>query len=95
VVASRGFSLVGDTDLDQADPCRFQPFLPLGDVDDHAIPFAAAREPGSFNSGDVDEHVLCAAILSDEPVALLSVEPLDRAGSLDTYVRGSSADVMI
>ena len=37
------FSSIGETDLDQADLRRFQPFSPLGDVNDHAIPFAEAR----------------------------------------------------
>jgi hypothetical protein len=82
----RAFSSIGETDLDQADLRRFQPFSPLGDVNDHAIPFAEAREPASFKCGDVDEHVLCAAIPSDEAVVLVGVKPLDRAGCLDRRV---------
>jgi hypothetical protein len=48
-------SSVNEADLDQPDPRCFQPFSPRGDIDDHAIPFGEAREPGAFNSGDVDE----------------------------------------
>jgi hypothetical protein len=42
---SRAFPSVNEADLDQADPRCFQPFSPLGDIDDDAIPFGEARSP--------------------------------------------------
>src|SRR5215831_3831843 len=71
--------------LNQANPRRFQPFSPLGDVDDNAIPFAEAGEPRSFKGRDVDKHVLAAAVPSDKAVALIGVEPFHRAGLLDRW----------
>jgi hypothetical protein len=61
-------SSVGWADLDQTDPGRFRSFSPLGNIHDHAIPFAETREPTSFKSGDVDEYLLCAVIPSDEAI---------------------------
>src|SRR5215831_20417133 len=60
--------------LNQANPRCLQPFSPLGDVDDNAIPFAEAGEPRSFKGRDVDKHILAAAVPSDKAVALIGVE---------------------
>ena len=73
--------------LDQPYPRRFQPFSTLDDVDDDGLPFGEVREPGSFESGDVDEHVLPATIAGDEAETLLGVEPFHSAGLLDGYAR--------
>src|SRR5215472_12521601 len=78
-------------DLRQADPRRFQPFSPLGEVDDNAIPFAEAGEPRSFKGRDVHEHVLAAAVPSDKAVAPLGVKPFHRSGLLDQRI-GRSGD---
>src|SRR5438552_11717975 len=69
--------------LDQANPSRFQPFAALDDIRNNSLSFAEAREARVFKSGDMHEHVLAAAIPSDEAEALLDVEPLDRARLLD------------
>src|SRR5215831_19659658 len=74
--------------LNQANPCRFQSLPTLDDIDDHAISFAEAGEPRSFNSRDVDEYVLSAAIASDEAETLFRVEPFDCAGFLHGHVGG-------
>jgi hypothetical protein len=77
--------------LDQANPGRFQPFAALDDIRNNSLPFAEAREARPFKRGDVHEHVLAAAIPSDEAEALLDVDhftvpgsstdgPLDAAG---------------
>src|SRR6266481_5521209 len=66
--------------LDQANPRRFQPFSTLDDIDEDGLPFGEAHEPGSFESGDMDEHVLPATVESNEAEASFNVEPLHRAG---------------
>ena len=71
--------------LDQANPRRFQPLSTLDDIDNDALPFAEAGEPGSLKSGDVDENVLPAAITSDKAEALLGVEPFHCPGLLDGH----------
>ena len=72
--------------LGQAYSRRFRPLSPLGDVDDHAISFTQAREPGSFESRYVDEYVSLAAIPSNETVAFCGVEPFYRARLFDCRV---------
>ncbi len=74
-------------DLDQANPRCFKSFSALDDIDDDGLSFVEAREPRSFESGEVDEHVLPATIAGDEAEALLGVEPFHRAGLLDCYAR--------
>jgi hypothetical protein len=69
--------------LDQANPGRFQPFAALDDIRNNSSPFAEAREAKPYKSRDVHEHVLAAAIPSDEAEALLDVEPTHRASLLD------------
>src|SRR6266436_6120758 len=77
--------LVG-TDLDQAHPCSFESLSALDKIDDDGLSFNEARDPGSFESRDVNKHVFAAAIPRDEAVAPLGVEPLHRTGLLDTGV---------
>src|SRR3984893_14646259 len=74
-------------DLDQTNPGRFKPFSTLDHIDNDVLPFAEAREPRTFEGRDVDEHVLPAAIPSDEPETLLGVEPFHCTGLLDGYAR--------
>src|SRR5215831_1923498 len=74
--------------LNQANPRCLQPFSPLGDVDDNAIPFAEAGEPRSFKGRDMHEHVLAAAVPSDKAVAPLGVKPFHRSGLLDQRIGG-------
>ena len=81
--------LVGP-DLDQAHPCGFESLSALDDIDDHLLSFAERRDPGSFESRDVDKHIFAAAVPRDEAVALLWVEPLHHTGLLDTGI-GKSA----
>ena len=69
--------------LDEAYSCRFQPFSALDDIDDDSLTLVEGREPGSFKGRDVDEHVLSAAIASNEAEALLDVESLHGADFLD------------
>ena len=77
----------GTLPLDQANPRCFQPFPALDDIDDDGLPFSEAREPGSFESGDVNEYVLSATIAGNEAEALLDVEPFHHAGLLDEDAR--------
>jgi len=72
--------------LDQANPRGFRPLSALDKIDKDGLSFSEARDPGSFESRDVDEHVLAAAVPRDEAVALLGVEPLHRTGLLDTGI---------
>src|SRR5437588_5105872 len=72
--------------LDQANPRGFRPLSALDKIDKDGLSFSEARDPGSFESRDVDEHVLAAAVPRDEAVALLWVEPLHRTGLLDTGI---------
>ena len=44
--------------------------LPTSIIGSLPRPFAEAREPGSFESGDVDEHILPTTIAGDEAEAL-------------------------
>jgi len=59
--------------LDQPYPRNFQPFSPFGDIDDNAIPFTEAREPGSFTTaapvGATDHHWLEPALCRDREIA--------------------------
>src|SRR6516225_5209817 len=61
--------------LSQANPRRFQPFSPLGDIEDNPIPFAEAGEPRPLKGRDMHEHVLAAAVPGDKAVAPLGVKP--------------------
>jgi hypothetical protein len=46
------------SDLDQANLRPLQPLPALHDIEGDAFTFIEGREPGSFKSRDVDEHVL-------------------------------------
>src|SRR5205807_654588 len=59
--------------LDQAHPCGFESLSALDDIDDYLLSFAERRDPGSFESRDVDKHIFAAAVPRDEAVALLGV----------------------
>ncbi len=77
----------GWPDLDQPNPRRFKPFPALDHIDNDGLPFGETREPRSFKSGDMDEHVLVATVEGNEAVASLGVEPFHCAGLLDRCIR--------
>jgi hypothetical protein len=74
-------------DLGQANSRRFKTFPAFDHIDNDGLSFGETREPGSFESGDMDEHILAAAIQNDEAVAPLGIEPFHCAGFLDGYAR--------
>ena len=78
---------MGAPDLGQPDPRGFQPLATLDHIDNDGLPFTEAREPRSFESGDMDKNVLSATFAGDEAETLLRVEPFHRAGLLDGYAR--------
>src|ERR1700761_3522888 len=43
----------------------------------HDLIFIEGRESGALDGGDMDEHILIAAVRLDEPIALGRVEPFD------------------
>jgi hypothetical protein len=57
------------------------------DIDDDGLPFGQTREPRSFESADLDEHILSASLAGDEAEALFGVEPFYCPGLLDGYAR--------
>jgi hypothetical protein len=67
-------------------PSEPSPLPPLDHIDNDGLPFGEAREPRSFESGDMDEDVL-ATVESNEAVVPLGIEPLHCAGFLDGYAR--------
>ena len=77
----------GWPDLDQADPRGFESLSALDNIDDYGLSLVESGNTRTLQSRDVHEHVLAAAVPSDEAVALLGVEPLYRAGLLDRHFR--------
>src|SRR5439155_19647758 len=53
------------------------------DVIAQPLAFAEVGDSRALDGGDVDEHILRAVFGLDEPVALLRVEPFDRADGHD------------
>ena len=49
----------------------------LHDVEAHSLAFDQHSNAGALNRGDVNEHVLAAAIGLNEAETLLSIEPFD------------------
>jgi hypothetical protein len=71
---------------------RLRPTAPkwlpaLGETESDAFTFIVGHEPGSFEGRDVDEHVLSAAIASNEAEALVDIEPFHGAGLFDRCAR--------
>src|SRR6478736_8427774 len=57
----------------------------LGEVELDLLVLVERLVAARLDRGEVDEHVLAAAILRDEAEALFSVEPLDGALSHDLF----------
>ena len=68
-----------DRRSDQRDAIGLEPLAAVDDVDAHALARAERLDAAAAQRGDMDEHVLAAAIGRDEAVALLGLEPFDRA----------------
>lgn len=51
--------------------------MALDDIDDHLLSLAQRRDPGSFESRDVDKQIFAAAVPRDEAVPLLWVETVE------------------
>src|ERR1700731_5237031 len=73
-----------EPDLGEADPDGFGAFAALGDVDQHSLTFIEGGDPGSLEPRGVDESILAAIVANDEAEPLLGIEPLHRAGFLDS-----------
>ena len=69
--------------MNQAYPRSFRTFAALDDIYNDGLTFAEPLDARPLKSRDVDEHILSAAIRSDETVAPLGIEPFHRAGLLD------------
>jgi hypothetical protein len=62
---------------------RLWTLLALLDVETHTLTFGESLRPIGLDLRDVHEHVGTATVRSEEPVALLAVEPFDRAFHVD------------
>src|SRR5579863_8241490 len=63
---------------EKGDALRLEPLLAVDHLDPDPLPGAERVDAAAPQSGDVDEHVLAAAIRRDEAVAFFGLEPLDR-----------------
>ena len=62
--------------------CRRLALLTAFEVVAQLLAFAQIADAGSFDGGNVDEHVLRTIVGLDKAVALLRVEPLYGSGSM-------------
>src|SRR6266478_4952920 len=67
---------LGRTQVDRRNPAA----LALFELVIQLLAFVEAVHAGPLDSGDVDENIRASARRLDEPVALLGIEPFDRAG---------------
>jgi len=69
----------------QANSRGFWTLPALDNIDNDGLAFAESGDARSIQGRDMNEHILPAAIPSDEAVALVGVEPFHRAGLLDPW----------
>jgi hypothetical protein len=62
---------------DDADVLRLRALLALRDLELDPLVLLQRPETAGLNSGEVNEHVVTAPVLSDETETLVAVEPLD------------------
>ena len=65
--------------LDQRDAVGFEALAALDDIDADALTGGEFVHTAAPQRGDVNENVLAPAIWRDEAIALVGLEPLDRA----------------
>src|SRR5271155_2612193 len=67
------------TSSDERDRVGFQPFSAIYRLDPHALTWRQDLEATAAQRGYVDKDVLAAAIGRNKAIALVGLEPLDRA----------------
>src|SRR5215469_16207582 len=64
---------------DDGDRIRLQALASVDHLDADALARSECFDAAAAQGGDVDEHILAATVGRDEPVALVGLEPFDRA----------------
>src|SRR5258708_3515430 len=67
------------TPSDEGNSVGLQSFLPVDDVNPDPLARAQSVDAAAAQGGDMDEHILAAAVGRNEPVALFGLEPFDGA----------------
>jgi hypothetical protein len=68
--------------IQQCERNRLTALLGLHHLHRKSLSLLQSPQPGTFDDGDVNEHILAAILANDEAEPFLGIEPLDRAFDL-------------